>query len=221
MVPVIPPPPSHQESLPSSRSHYLWASPSALLNVGQSRVHTHRGTHGWYQQPLTPTVLQCIQYLFSSSTVVFPMRGLSIWNCYRFGERISCSILTWGTASACRWHADSAIMSSGRLAKQMSRSSSVSQLKFTFQHWCLCLWEDFQQQGTSLVYICLSSFPARALPEWTQHDSAFPLKQKKFGSLHSSTLLCCDRTQISLCLEDVTPVAIMDLIIFQLQENFS
>lgn len=220
MVPVIPPPPSHQESLPSSHSHYLWASPSALLNVGQSRVHTHRGTHGWYQQPLTPTVLQCIQYLFSSSTVVFPMRGLSIWNCYRL-KLESISLAASSPGGQPLLVGDMLTVPSGRLAKQMSRSSSVSQLKFTFQHWCLCLWEDFQQQGTSLVYICLSSFPARALPEWTQHDSAFPLKQKKFGSLHSSTLLCCDRTQISLCLEDVTPVAIMDLIIFQLQENFS
>jgi len=56
-----------------------------------------------------------------------------------------------------------------------------------------------------------------------KRDSAFPLKQKKFGSLHSYTLVCYDRTQIclSLCLEDVTPVAVVDLIIFQLQENLS
>lgn len=41
----------------------------------------------------------------------FPHEGLKHLKLLQveIGEHISCSILTWGTASACRWHADSAI----------------------------------------------------------------------------------------------------------------
>lgn len=123
--------------------------------------------------------LQSTKCPFSSSQLVYPW-GTST---PEIVVHLKCKFLAASSPerqSLCG--GDMPTVPSVRPTEQVCKSSSIftpAQVHFPTPMSSLCLWEVFQLQGTSLACICLCSFPASALPEWTQTWLSFSFETEE------------------------------------------